>query len=342
MDTGPDVSDPLFLDQAFERLLSQASKIHAESRQQSKAKTWQKSLDSALEREMGHSHMIQLVEQLTQQVNEKLEIALHDSPTQNDSETFTKVFLKSLEGRLRCHIESSIQRALRSVPGILTTPLPWPTHKAAINQSELDESFPTGFAHYVGARPRYQIGNLTQDALGESLRYSIGGVESLSPDGLAKMNTLRKRFENGFGYDLGHDSSDWKSMEENQSNRKDSTFRRLLVRLVGKVLPVRVTYTEAERRRRWVDFVSKRPPKEVSFLVDSLVRFILALCGGALVIVPIVIMVLFPGILRCLIVTGVSVLTGGIFAANFQCHGAGGHSYLFSCSCGVSGVEHGI
>lgn len=122
------------------------------------------------------------------------------------------------------------------------------------------------------------------------------------------MNTLRKRFENEFGYDLGHDSSDWKSMEEDQSNRKDSTFRRLLVRLVGKVLPVRVTYTEAERRRRWVAFVSKRPPKEVSFLVDSLVRFILALCGGVLVIVPIVIMVLFPGILRCLIVTGVSVL----------------------------------
>ncbi|KAK4658337.1 hypothetical protein QC762_100010 [Podospora pseudocomata] len=157
MDTGPDVRSSLSRPGNSQR-----------------PKLDKNSLDFALEREMGHSHMIQLVEQLTQQANEKLEIALHDSPTQNDSETFTKVFLKSLEGRLRCHIGSSIQRALRSVPGILTTPLPWPTHKAGINQSELDESFPTGFTHSDGARPRYQIGNLTQDALGESLRYSIG------------------------------------------------------------------------------------------------------------------------------------------------------------------------
>ncbi|KAK0669095.1 hypothetical protein QBC41DRAFT_356104 [Cercophora samala] len=302
--------DPLFFDQVFERLLSRASTVHAESKQQSQRKSWQKSLSAAIEQEMGHSQMIQLVEQLTQQVNARLEVAFQETPTQKTCETFSKAFLKTLEERLRFHIESSIKRALRSVPNIWTTPLSWPGPQTTRNQPELYGSFATGFMQSVGARPRFRIASLTQEALQQSMRYSIakaydkkaiiGGVESISPDGLAKMNTLRKCFKEEFGYDLGHDSSDWKSMDDDRSNRKDSSIRRLLVRLVGKILPVRVTYTEAERRQRWIDFVSKRPPKEVSFFVDSLVRFILALCGGALIIVPIIIMVLFPRIWPCL------------------------------------------
>lgn len=56
------------------------------------------------------------------------------------------------------------------------------------------------------------------------------------------------------------------------------------------VLPRHLTYTKTEKDSRTDDYLLGLPPRAVSPLVDKLTRFIIAFAGGALLVVPMLIM----------------------------------------------------
>jgi len=60
-----------------------------------------------------------------------------------------------------------------------------------------------------------------------------------------------------------------------------------------KVLPLGLTYSSKERQERPLEFEEGRKPREISYLVDSLGRFVGAFAGVAFLTVPMIIM-LYP------------------------------------------------
>lgn len=60
--------------------------------------------------------------------------------------------------------------------------------------------------------------------------------------------------------------------------------------MLKRILPRSVTYTKDEMRLRDEEFLFGQPPHEVSPFVDVLARFLVAFLGGALLVVPMLVM----------------------------------------------------
>ncbi|OAL43453.1 hypothetical protein IQ07DRAFT_524208 [Pyrenochaeta sp. DS3sAY3a] len=79
--------------------------------------------------------------------------------------------------------------------------------------------------------------------------------------------------------------------------------------VLKRMLPRSVAYTKSDKYRRNNEYFSGDPPEEVSHFVDVIARFIVAIFGGALLIIPMLIMSLPRVSLgKSLITTSVSVL----------------------------------
>lgn len=76
----------------------------------------------------------------------------------------------------------------------------------------------------------------------------------------------------------------------NDSKAKVDNLRNALRHL----LPRRLTYSRAERIRRSREFEEGEAPHGISLIVDRLSRLIVALGGGAFLVVPMLIMAIDP------------------------------------------------
>ncbi|KAF4632824.1 hypothetical protein G7Y89_g5301 [Cudoniella acicularis] len=74
------------------------------------------------------------------------------------------------------------------------------------------------------------------------------------------------------------------------------------------LLPRHLTYSHGERLRRSREFEEGEPPHEISAVVDRASRLIVALVGGAFLIVPMLIMAINPGQTKSLVTASVSTL----------------------------------
>jgi hypothetical protein len=73
-------------------------------------------------------------------------------------------------------------------------------------------------------------------------------------------------------------------------------------------LPVRLTYSQDERRQRRKGYSEGKKPKQVSKLVDRSVRLIVSISGGLSLVVPMVIMSLDPSLVKSLVTVSAAVL----------------------------------
>ncbi|KAI7782629.1 uncharacterized protein LA080_013117 [Diaporthe eres] len=107
--------------------------------------------------------------------------------------------------------------------------------------------------------------------------------------------------------------------EHTHSMTVDPLRRRLMT-----YLPSRFTFSRHEREKRLKEYEQGDPPKEISGLVDALARFIIAITGGACLIVPMVIMSLSPSKVESLVAVSVAVvifslmLSFGIRVSNIE------------------------
>ncbi len=76
-----------------------------------------------------------------------------------------------------------------------------------------------------------------------------------------------------------------------------------------RVLPVRVTWTNDERKRReHVEYWMGQTPDEISPFVDTLARFIVAITGGLSLVVPMLVMRLGETLPKSLTTVSVAVI----------------------------------
>jgi uncharacterized membrane protein YfcA len=80
-----------------------------------------------------------------------------------------------------------------------------------------------------------------------------------------------------------------------------------------KSLPSSITWTEEQRQLRQDDFTDKKPPKNISPRVERLARFIVALLGGATLIVPMLVMSIHRSQTKSLITTSVATILFSAF-----------------------------
>lgn len=73
-------------------------------------------------------------------------------------------------------------------------------------------------------------------------------------------------------------------------------------------LPSRFTFSHHEREKRLKEYEHGDPPREISIFVDTLARLIIAITGGACLIVPMVIMSLSPSEVKSLVTVSVAVV----------------------------------
>jgi hypothetical protein len=78
--------------------------------------------------------------------------------------------------------------------------------------------------------------------------------------------------------------------------------------LLRRKLPHFLTYSEAEKKRRQDEYIAREPPEGVSPLVDRIARFVVAIGGGAALVVPMVIMSLQPSQTKSIVTVSVAVL----------------------------------
>ena len=79
--------------------------------------------------------------------------------------------------------------------------------------------------------------------------------------------------------------------------------------LLKRVLPVRVTWTNDERKRReQMEYWLGKTPEEISPLVDTLARFIVAITGGLSLVVPMLVMRLGETLPKSLTTVSVAVI----------------------------------
>lgn len=94
--------------------------------------------------------------------------------------------------------------------------------------------------------------------------------------------------------------------------------------LLSRILPKRITYTKAEKRERIEEYVKGEPPETVSPLVDKLARFLVALVGGASLVLPMLIMSLPQNLVKSLVTVSIAVtlfamlLSVGVRASNAE------------------------
>lgn len=60
--------------------------------------------------------------------------------------------------------------------------------------------------------------------------------------------------------------------------------------LLKRHLPRALTYTPGDMRKRTEEYLAGEPPEEVSPFVDRLARFLVAFLGGAMLVVPMLVM----------------------------------------------------
>ncbi|KAK2598482.1 hypothetical protein N8I77_011895 [Diaporthe amygdali] len=107
--------------------------------------------------------------------------------------------------------------------------------------------------------------------------------------------------------------------EHTRSVTVDPLRRRLI-----EYLPVRFTFSRQEREKRLREYEQGELPREVSGFVDTLARFIIAIAGGACLIVPMVIMTLSPSEVKSLVTVSVAmimfslILSFGIRVSNIE------------------------
>jgi hypothetical protein len=82
----------------------------------------------------------------------------------------------------------------------------------------------------------------------------------------------------------------------------------LLRDILRRMLPRSLTYSTEEKRRRTLQYVKKKPPTEISSVVDLLARSTIAFVSGASLIVPMVIMSLGKSLTKSLATTSIAVL----------------------------------
>ncbi|KUJ06296.1 uncharacterized protein LY89DRAFT_692549 [Mollisia scopiformis] len=90
----------------------------------------------------------------------------------------------------------------------------------------------------------------------------------------------------------------------NDNKAKVDNLRKVLRHL----LPRHLAYSNAERVRRQREFEEGKPPHEISAVVDRLSRLIVALAGGAFLIVPMLIMAINPTQTKSLVTASVGTL----------------------------------
>ncbi|KAH7188112.1 uncharacterized protein B0J16DRAFT_412611 [Fusarium flagelliforme] len=79
--------------------------------------------------------------------------------------------------------------------------------------------------------------------------------------------------------------------------------------LLKRYLPRSVTYTRYDFRNRIDEYFENEPPEQVSVFVDRLARFLVAFLGGAMLIVPMMIMRLPEvSVVKSLVTASISVL----------------------------------
>ncbi|KAI1877466.1 hypothetical protein JX265_003474 [Neoarthrinium moseri] len=115
----------------------------------------------------------------------------------------------------------------------------------------------------------------------------LRGHDSLDKTETRKRKLLLQRFFQTRG-DFGDPFQSHYSSCRDAHGAKIDPLRQALMR----VLPAQLTYSSHEKRERKKEYAEGRTPKEVSGFVDRLVRFSIALTGGALLVAPMIIMTL--------------------------------------------------
>lgn len=116
---------------------------------------------------------------------------------------------------------------------------------------------------------------------------------------------LRKNFPGIYG--------DWKDIELVDLSRSlpNSTSGSIdpLRNFLKRVLPVRLTWTPAERDRRELsEFRVGKDPEDISPFVDRLARFIVAITGGLSLVIPMLIMRLGETLAKSITTVSVAVV----------------------------------
>lgn len=144
------------------------------------------------------------------------------------------------------------------------------------------------------------IGDAIRDA--EYMRDHVSGVISLNVEELGKNSHAFPEIP----YTSNCSSS--KSIRELRPVTYDA-----LRRWLKDSLPTWFTVSADEaKRRNQVDNKTKSPPKEISPQVERLARFVVAISGGLMLIVPMLIMRIHGDLVKSLVTTSLSVI---LFAA---------------------------
>jgi hypothetical protein len=88
-------------------------------------------------------------------------------------------------------------------------------------------------------------------------------------------------------------------------------------------MPNRLTWTKAEKERRFMDYICGMDPEELSPFVDRFGRVIIAIGGGATLLVPMIVMSLHQSLTKSLITVSAAVvlfaiLLSQLFAAAYS------------------------
>jgi hypothetical protein len=88
-------------------------------------------------------------------------------------------------------------------------------------------------------------------------------------------------------------------------------------------MPRRLTWTKAEIKRREMDYICQMDPEELSPFVDRFGRAIIAIGGGATLLVPMIVMSIHPSLTKSLITVSAAVvlfaiLLSQLFAAAYS------------------------
>ena len=82
-----------------------------------------------------------------------------------------------------------------------------------------------------------------------------------------------------------------------------------------RTLPRDLSYTEEEKSHRLDAYLYKQPPKAISPFVDTTARFIVALVGGAALIIPVLVMSLHATLTSKLLTLTIAVLLFSLITA---------------------------
>ncbi len=91
-------------------------------------------------------------------------------------------------------------------------------------------------------------------------------------------------------------------------HRSIAQSRDAIREFLRKALPSRLSWTEAERVARRADYAHGKPPEIYSPFLDTSARFLIGTLGGCCLILPMLIMVLRPSLVKSLVTVSVAVV----------------------------------